>query len=86
MIYFPANFTVLSLYQFQLFVLVKMEEYVHHQDSVLVDMVGLDTDVKLVSCLLHEDSRSWYKHMLHILHNSYSDLAHSATPTSAHTS
>ena len=29
-----------------------MEEYVHHQDSVLVDMVGLETDVKIVSYAL----------------------------------
>jgi hypothetical protein len=43
-----AHLGGLEGYVTHLFVLVKMEEYVHHQDSVLVDMVGLETDVKIL--------------------------------------
>ena len=46
------------IYQSQLFVLAKMEEYVHHRDSVLVDMDGLETGVKIVSYALCNDSMS----------------------------
>jgi hypothetical protein len=43
-----AHLGGLEGYVIHLFVLVEMEGYVHHQDSVLVSMDGLETDATLL--------------------------------------